>query len=89
MNIYTTKIKNKKRIKSTGFRIQKHIEDSNLPLDSIKPVTNSTVAVFKNDIFSLQLPDKVTIFTSEARAIDLKLWNIPYNELEVLPRTFL
>ena len=45
MNIYTTK----KYIKSFGFRIQKHIKDSNLLLDIIKQVTtcNSTVPPWK------------------------------------------
>ena len=45
MNIYTTKIK--KCIKSIGLRTQKHIEDSNLPWDIIKPVTNSTIPTWK------------------------------------------
>ena len=32
-----------KCIKSIGFLIQKHIEDSNLPLNIIKPVTSCTI----------------------------------------------
>ena len=32
--------KNKKCIKSIGFIIQKHIDDSNIPLDIIKPVSH-------------------------------------------------
>ena len=33
----------------------------------------AAAAVVNNDIFSVRLPDEVTIFTAEARAIDLKL----------------
>ena len=45
MKIYTTKIK--KIIKSIGFRIQKHIFDSNIPLDIIKPVSHSKIPPWK------------------------------------------
>ena len=33
----------------------------------------AAVLIVISDIFSVQLPDEVTIFTSEARAIDFKL----------------
>ena len=39
--------KNKKCIKSIGFRIQKHISDSNIPLDTIKPVSHSKIPFWK------------------------------------------
>ena len=35
--------KNKKCIKSIGLRVQKHVEDSNLPLDIIHPFNNSKI----------------------------------------------
>ena len=35
--------KNKKCIKSIGYRVQKHVEDSNLPLDIIHPFNNSKI----------------------------------------------
>ena len=46
MKIHTTKIR-KKCIKSIGFRIQKHIEHSNIPLDIIKPVSHSKIPPLK------------------------------------------
>ena len=121
--------KNKNCIKAVGLRIKKHLQDSNLPLDIVKPSTlseippwklrkpkvdislselkksetNSVVfkeklseikqsklseiaiytdgskdknrvaaaAVIKNDIFSARLPNESTIFTAEAKAIQL------------------
>ena len=75
MNIYTTTIKK-------CITIDIHTEGTK---DRNKDA--AAVVIVKNDIFSVRLPDEVTIFTSEARAIDLKLWNIPYNE--VSPRTIL
>ena len=36
-----------KRHKCMFFRIQKHIEDSNLPFDIVKPVTNFTIPPWK------------------------------------------
>ena len=44
VKIYTTKIK---KIKTIGFRIQKHIDDSNIPLDIIKPVSHSKISPWK------------------------------------------
>ena len=38
-NLYDKIFKN---VKSIGFKIQKHIDDSNIPLDIIKPVRHST-----------------------------------------------
>ena len=35
--------KNKNCIKSIGFRVQKHVGDSNLPLDIIHPFNNSKI----------------------------------------------
>jgi transposase len=121
--------KNKNCIKAVGLRIKKHLKDSNIPLDIVKPSTlseippwklikpkvdislsefkksetNSVVfkeklseikqsklseiaiythgskdknrvaaaAVIKNDIFSARLPNEPTIFTVEAKAIQL------------------
>ena len=37
----------KKCIKSIGFRIQKHIDDSNMPLDIIKPLSHSKISPWK------------------------------------------
>ena len=37
----------KKCIKSIGFRIQKHIDDSNISLDIIKPVSHSKLPPWK------------------------------------------
>ena len=45
MKILTTKIK--KSIKSIGLRIQKHIDDSNISLDMIKPVSHSNIPHWK------------------------------------------
>ena len=39
--------KNKICIKSIGLRIQKHIDDSNIPLDIIKPVSHSKIPPWK------------------------------------------
>ena len=43
-NVYD---KIKKCIKSIGFRIQKQIDDSNIPLDIIKPVSHSKIPPWK------------------------------------------
>ena len=40
LRIYRTK---KNHIKSIGLRIQKHIDDSNIPLDYVKPVSSSKI----------------------------------------------
>ena len=39
--------KNKKCIKTIDFRIQKHIDDSNIPFDIIKPVSHSKISPWK------------------------------------------
>ena len=45
LRIYTTE--KLKCIKSIGFRIQKHFDDSNLHLDIVKPVSHSKILPWK------------------------------------------
>ena len=39
--------KNKRYTKSIGFKIQRHINDTNIPLDIIKPVSHSKIPPWK------------------------------------------
>ena len=121
--------KNKRYTKSISFRIQRHINETNIPLDIIKPVSHSKIppwkllkpeidtsltefrkteanpvvfkekvaefkvskqtgieiytdgpkdknkmaaaAVINKDVFSARLQDEATIFSTEAKAIEL------------------